>query len=87
MSPAGDASGATIDYRHLRGVSPSGQLLAGALLGFLVFNFHPARIFMGDSGSLIIGAILYGLTHVFLLPLQNDWIYLWLALAVTPPAS
>lgn len=32
--------------------------LAGALLGFLVFNFHPARIFMGDSGSLIIGAIL-----------------------------
>jgi len=33
-------------------------VLAGALAGFLVFNFHPARIFMGDSGSLIIGAIL-----------------------------
>jgi UDP-N-acetylmuramyl pentapeptide phosphotransferase/UDP-N-acetylglucosamine-1-phosphate transferase len=33
-------------------------VLAGALLGFLVFNFHPARIFMGDSGSLIVGAIL-----------------------------
>lgn len=33
-------------------------VLAGALLGFLVFNYHPARIFMGDSGSLIIGAIL-----------------------------
>ena len=33
-------------------------VLAGALVGFLVFNFHPARIFMGDSGSLIIGAIL-----------------------------
>ena len=32
--------------------------LAGALVGFLVFNFHPARIFMGDSGSLIIGAII-----------------------------
>ncbi|MBN4073164.1 undecaprenyl/decaprenyl-phosphate alpha-N-acetylglucosaminyl 1-phosphate transferase [Crocinitomix catalasitica] len=31
--------------------------LAGALLGFLVFNFSPARIFMGDSGSLIIGAV------------------------------
>jgi UDP-GlcNAc:undecaprenyl-phosphate/decaprenyl-phosphate GlcNAc-1-phosphate transferase len=29
--------------------------LAGSLLGFLVFNFSPARIFMGDSGSLIIG--------------------------------
>lgn len=33
-------------------------VLAGSLLAFLVFNSHPARIFMGDSGSLIIGAIL-----------------------------
>lgn len=29
--------------------------LAGALSGFLIFNFSPARIFMGDSGSLVIG--------------------------------
>lgn len=33
-------------------------VLAGSLVGFLVFNSHPARIFMGDSGSLMIGAIL-----------------------------
>ncbi|MBK9175101.1 MAG: undecaprenyl/decaprenyl-phosphate alpha-N-acetylglucosaminyl 1-phosphate transferase [Flavobacteriales bacterium] len=33
-------------------------VLAGALLGFLIFNLHPARVFMGDSGSLIIGAVL-----------------------------
>lgn len=32
--------------------------LAGALLAFLVFNFQPARIFMGDSGSLTIGAVI-----------------------------
>lgn len=32
--------------------------LAGALLGFLVFNFTPARIFMGDSGSMLIGAVM-----------------------------
>lgn len=32
--------------------------LSGALLGFLVFNFSPAKIFMGDSGSLIIGMFL-----------------------------
>lgn len=31
--------------------------LGGALLGFLIFNFPPARIFMGDSGSLVIGLI------------------------------
>lgn len=29
--------------------------LAGAALGFLVYNFNPARIFMGDSGSLFLG--------------------------------
>lgn len=33
-------------------------VLAGALFAFLIFNFSPARIFMGDSGSLIIGAII-----------------------------
>lgn len=33
-------------------------VLAGALLGFLFFNFSPAKVFMGDSGSLIIGAII-----------------------------
>jgi UDP-GlcNAc:undecaprenyl-phosphate/decaprenyl-phosphate GlcNAc-1-phosphate transferase len=33
-------------------------VLAGAVLGFLVFNFPPARIFMGDAGSLPIGFLL-----------------------------
>ena len=32
--------------------------LAGTLLAFLIFNFNPARIFMGDSGSMLIGAVL-----------------------------
>jgi len=32
--------------------------MAGALLGFLKFNFDPARIFMGDTGSLVIGYVL-----------------------------
>ena len=32
--------------------------LGGALVGFLVFNFNPATIFMGDTGSLLIGYIL-----------------------------
>jgi len=29
--------------------------LAGSLIGFLIYNFHPAKIFMGDTGSLMIG--------------------------------
>lgn len=33
--------------------------LGGSLLGFLFYNFNPARIFMGDSGSLVIGLVLY----------------------------
>lgn len=31
---------------------------AGAIAGFLVWNFHPARVFMGDTGSLFIGGVL-----------------------------
>lgn len=36
--------------------------LVGATLGFLRFNFHPARIFMGDSGSMLLGLVLGGAT-------------------------
>ncbi len=37
-------------------------LFIGTLLGFLVFNFPPAEIFMGDSGSLVVGFIVAMLT-------------------------
>ena len=33
-------------------------VLAGACMGFLPYNFHPAKIFMGDSGSMLIGLML-----------------------------
>jgi UDP-GlcNAc:undecaprenyl-phosphate GlcNAc-1-phosphate transferase len=36
--------------------------LLGAMSGFLVYNIHPASIFMGDSGSLLVGVSLAGLT-------------------------
>ena len=31
-----------------------GCVLCGACLGFLIFNLHPAKIFMGDTGSLLL---------------------------------
>jgi UDP-N-acetylmuramyl pentapeptide phosphotransferase/UDP-N-acetylglucosamine-1-phosphate transferase len=31
--------------------------LAGSLMAFLIYNFHPAKIFMGDSGSMLIGLV------------------------------
>ena len=43
------------------GVAIITTLLAGSVLGFLVFNFNPASIFLGDSGSLFIGFMLSAL--------------------------
>ena len=46
--------------------------LGGATLGFLVFTFNPARIFMGDSGSLTIGVVLYVLaTQLIQFPIDR----------------
>jgi phospho-N-acetylmuramoyl-pentapeptide-transferase len=51
-------------YLHVRHIASAGEIsvicgiLAGAGMGFLWFNAHPAQIFMGDSGSLPLGAIL-----------------------------
>jgi UDP-GlcNAc:undecaprenyl-phosphate GlcNAc-1-phosphate transferase len=39
----------------MNNISALAAILAGACLGFLVHNFHPASIFLGDSGSLFIG--------------------------------
>lgn len=43
------------------GVANSTVILAGSLFGFLIFNFNPASIFMGDSGSLFVGFLLSAL--------------------------
>jgi UDP-GlcNAc:undecaprenyl-phosphate/decaprenyl-phosphate GlcNAc-1-phosphate transferase len=55
-------------------------LLLGAVLGFLCFNFPPASIFMGDSGSLVIGLLLGILTvRTTFLPKGVDWGAGWYA--------
>ena len=40
------------------GVAITGAALAGSLAGFLLYNWHPACIFLGDSGSLLIGLLI-----------------------------
>ncbi len=60
----------------------SGQILVGSLaaallgacLGFLLYNFNPARIFMGDSGSLFIGFVLAALGIKLRFPTQTNLI-------------
>ncbi len=49
------------------GVFASGLL--GALLGFLVYNFNPAKVFMGDTGSLFLGGAIAAMAFAFDMPL------------------
>ncbi len=56
------------------GMAAMGLASAAACIGFLVWNFHPAKVFMGDTGSLFLGgmvaALAFGLDMpVLLLPL------------------
>ena len=41
-----------------------GACLIGATVGFLMYNFYPARVFMGDTGSLFLGGLVVGATFV-----------------------
>lgn len=43
--------------------------LVGALLGFLLYNFHPAKVFMGDTGSLFLGGTVAALAFACDMPL------------------
>lgn len=43
--------------------------LTGGLAAFLCFNFHPARVFMGDTGSLFLGGAVCALAFAFNMPL------------------
>jgi phospho-N-acetylmuramoyl-pentapeptide-transferase len=43
---------------HYYGFSIFAAAVAGGCAGFLVYNFHPARVFMGDTGSLFLGGMI-----------------------------
>ena len=43
--------------------------MVGGLIGFLVYNFHPAKVFMGDTGSLFLGGAVAGLAFAYDMPL------------------
>lgn len=46
------------------GIEPMTAAVTGALLGFLLFNVYPARVFMGDTGSLALGGFVAGCAYV-----------------------
>jgi len=51
------------------GISPITCAVAGSLLGFLVFNIYPARVFMGDTGSLALGGFVAASAYMLRMPL------------------
>ncbi len=51
------------------GAAPLCAAMAGVLLGFLLFNAYPAKVFMGDTGSLAIGGFVAGMACVLRMPL------------------
>lgn len=50
-------------------ISPLACAMGGALLGFLLYNSHPARVFMGDTGSLALGGFVAGCAYMLNMPL------------------
>ena len=46
-----------------------GAIVIGAVLGFLIFNIHPAKVFMGDTGSLFLGGVISGIALYLKVPL------------------
>lgn len=51
------------------GIEPITCAVAGALLGFLLFNVHPASVFMGDTGSLALGGFVISTAYMLQMPL------------------
>ena len=46
-----------------------GAIVIGSVLGFLMFNIHPAKVFMGDTGSLFLGGVISGIALYLQMPL------------------
>lgn len=54
---------------QINGITYISAILIGACLGFLVYNINPARVFMGDTGSLALGGFLGAIALMLQLPL------------------
>ncbi len=51
------------------GIEPITCAVVGGLMGFLLFNVYPARVFMGDTGSLALGGFVAGTAYMMQMPL------------------
>ena len=51
------------------GLEPTSLAIIGSLLGFLVYNCHPAKVFMGDTGSLALGGYVIATAYMLNMPI------------------
>ena len=51
------------------GIEPITCAVVGGLMGFLLFNVYPAKVFMGDTGSLALGGFVAGAAYMMQMPL------------------
>ena len=51
------------------GIEPVTGAVVGGLMGFLLFNVYPAKVFMGDTGSLALGGFVAGAAYMMQMPL------------------
>ena len=51
------------------GIEPIAAAMLGALMGFLLYNAYPAKVFMGDTGSLALGGFVTGCAYMLRMPL------------------
>ncbi|MCR5097523.1 MAG: phospho-N-acetylmuramoyl-pentapeptide-transferase [Lachnospiraceae bacterium] len=58
-----------VSVLHQSGVAVVPAAMIGALCGFLIYNHHPAKIFMGDTGSLFLGGFVAGMAYAFQMPI------------------
>ena len=56
-------------YKDILEISCFGSVVIGATLGFLMFNLHPAKVFMGDTGSLLLGGVISAVALYLKMPL------------------
>ena len=58
-----------ISMVHRAGLETITGAVAGSLLGFLLFNVYPARVFMGDTGSLALGGFVASTAYMMQMPI------------------
>ena len=55
--------------KDIQEIAIFGSIVTGACLGFLIFNMNPAKVFMGDTGSLFLGGVIAGMAIYLRMPL------------------